>query len=171
MSKKRKIPEWFHNIIKKKIESLPVKMGGAYICECGYLFEWYKCIVPCCPRCKSEVKSELKPRLLWDMYLMGKMQILAQYDPAKYDRVKDTYWEHYLCLTKYWGHGFTTRRLQKIRPYIMADKSFWLDVFRHVQNNETPEEMKERDIDVYRHCFGNISGMLMQTFVEKKIIR
>ena len=85
---------------------------------------------------------------------------------------KNEYWNHFLTLKKYWAWGFTIKRLEKIKPDVWEDESFWDDILlRHNGNNISPNEMKNSSLEHYQHCFGNFCGMLNHIFWKKGILK
>lgn len=85
---------------------------------------------------------------------------------------KQEYWNHFLKLPKYWPHGFTEKRLQKVKPIAWKDQDFWDDILqRHGAFDCTPQSLKDRNLGIYQHCFGNFAGMLLNIMVKNKIIR
>lgn len=85
---------------------------------------------------------------------------------------KQEYWDHFLKLPKYWPHGFTEKRLQKVKPIAWEDQDFWDDILlRHGGYECSPEFLKEKDLETYQHCFGNFAGMLSNIMLKNKIIR
>jgi len=89
----------------------------------------------------------------------------------KADR-KEVWWEHFLLNKTYWGHGVTKRRLEKIKDIVFDDKTFWDDILlRHQGATLSPGDMYFRSPHTYDHLMGNMSGMVMQTMVENKIIK
>ncbi len=86
--------------------------------------------------------------------------------------MQNTWWEYYITNKQHWAHGFTAKRLAKIEPTVKEDKEFWSDILdRHSGAKYSPEEMMEWDEHTFNHCVGNMTGMLMQLFVEHKIIK
>ena len=84
----------------------------------------------------------------------------------------EQYWQHYCNNKILWGHGVTLKRLEKVKSIIWKDGDFWDDILlRHSGFDKSPEEMKEYDIEVYNHCFGNFMTMVYQSLIEHKIIK
>lgn len=86
------------------------------------------------------------------------------------------YWNHFITQwTLHLGprpYGVTGQKLAKIKMSIMADNEFWQDVvWRHNGMNKRPDEMALSDEFTYAHCEGNFWGMVMQTLVEKGLVR
>jgi hypothetical protein len=85
---------------------------------------------------------------------------------------KQEYWDHFMSNKQYWGHGFTEKRLNRIKDKVFMDAPFWADILmRHGGEHLSPNQMEEDSKFNYDHCMGNMTGMLMQTFIEQKIIR
>lgn len=85
---------------------------------------------------------------------------------------KEEYWSWFLNKKQYWGHGFTKKRLEKAYVLLYDDMDFWDDILiRHGGNTMSPQEMEQLDRHNYEHCMGNMTGMIMQCFVENKIIK
>lgn len=77
------------------------------------------------------------------------------------------YWNHFVARLFEDGlahnQGVTGRKLARIKPEIMNDNGFWLDVVsRHNGLDRTPEEMQEESPETYTHAQGNFWGMVMQ---------
>lgn len=88
------------------------------------------------------------------------------------EEMKEIYWKYFLRNPKYWGNGFTKKRLEKIKPVVFADVQFWWDILdRHMGKDYAPSLLKKLNESIYDHCMGNFMGMLMQLFVEHKIIK
>lgn len=69
------------------------------------------------------------------------------------------------------GRKVTGRRLGKAKRAILADSALWSDILiRHSGFNITPEEMAERQPDVYEHALGNFWGMVNSIMAEVGII-
>jgi|GEM_PF-1610377 len=87
---------------------------------------------------------------------------LKEHDIMEYQLYKkQQYWDHFLTLKKYWNHGMTLKRINKVKDIVMEDGFFWDDILsRHGGYEYSPEELKEKDLFNYQHCFGNFAGML-----------
>lgn len=99
-----------------------------------------------------------------------------------FDELKETYWE---CFTKLSSSrltaagypkpfGVTAKRLEKIKPVIMADKFFWDDVLLRHGCDKFPDPLqylKTKDAATVDHCQGNFWGMIVQTMLEKGILK
>ena len=66
----------------------------------------------------------------------------------------------------------TGPRLRKIKEEIWQDDFFWSDiVWRHNGDKQTPEQMRESNVETYHHCLGNFWGMIIQTLVERGLVK
>jgi hypothetical protein len=86
---------------------------------------------------------------------------------------KTEYWNYFLTLKKeYWAVGFTSKRLEKVKPVIWVDEDFWADIIhRHGGEDRTPQQMKNQDKFTYDHCMGNMMGRIFHTMINKGIIK
>lgn len=85
---------------------------------------------------------------------------------------KSQYWNYFIKNKKYWGHGVTIKRLEKIEEFIFNDAFFWQDILdRHNGENRSPEEMKSQDKEIYLHMIGNFAGMIYGVLIRKGIIK
>ncbi len=92
------------------------------------------------------------------------------------EQKRHEYWNHFI---ERWavgkqggGHGVTGPKLAKVKPYILKDSAFWVDVVsRHDGLSRTPEEMKANDRPTYDHCLGNFWGMVYQTMGEMDLLK
>jgi hypothetical protein len=91
------------------------------------------------------------------------------------DELKEAYWNCFTTSTKYpKPFGVTAKRLEKIKPTIMTDQSFWQDVlFRHGCDKypDPHKYLEEKDAFTVEHCQGNFWGMIAQTMLEKGILK
>lgn len=91
------------------------------------------------------------------------------------DELKEAYWNCFTTSKSYpKPFGVTPKRLQKVKAEIMADKFFWDDVlFRHGCDKfpDPNEYLKNRDKETVEHCQGNFWGMIVQTMLERGIIK
>lgn len=83
------------------------------------------------------------------------------------------YWEHFIaawaCGEIEIGSGVTRAKLKRVKPIIMSDADFWLDVLnRHGGDKMSPYEMMAEDKATYDHCAGNFCGMLYQSIMSMK---
>ena len=90
------------------------------------------------------------------------------------DEKKHEYWNHFVAASFVDGPKYpdvTGPRLRKIKPAIWADKDFWFDIlYRHSGKDMTPDQMLN-DGPLYAHCSGNFWGMVIQTMVERGMIK
>ncbi len=88
------------------------------------------------------------------------------------DNQKTLYWNHFIENKHFWGNGFTLKRLEKIKQIVWDDSLFWDDILiRHGAQYYKPESLQKHQENMYDHCMGNMTGMLMQLFVEHEIIK
>lgn len=93
-------------------------------------------------------------------------------ESQKYERMKAAWWNHFIEQKKFWPHGFTIKRLEKIKPQIWEDSLFWADILmRHGGGSSLPRELERQAPEAYLHLMGNMAGMILQTLVENGIIR
>lgn len=80
---------------------------------------------------------------------------------------KNEYWNHFLELKTYWPHGFTLKRLEKIKDIVFKDIDFWDDIIlRHGAYDTKPLDLNQH---TYQHLFGNFAGMLGEILHKNKI--
>ena len=85
---------------------------------------------------------------------------------------KIEYWRHFVSQKQFHTHGMTTKRLERVLPFVLVSKNFWEDVLmRHSGDGITPEEMQAHSQQNYEHCMGNMNGMTMQIMIEQRIIK
>lgn len=102
----------------------------------------------------------------------GKIQNEAFMKYWELRKKKDEYWFHFTKNKQFWGNGFTAKRLDVAKKELWDNKEFWDDILvRHAGMELTPEEMKQQNEKVYEHCMGNMTGMIMKFFIEKKIVK
>ena len=93
-------------------------------------------------------------------------------DHNRRSKAKLLYWNYFKENKKYWGNGFTQKRLDKIASQVLCDGDFWDDILiRHGGIDFSPNALRKFNKDTYDHCMGNMTGMIMQRFVEFKIIK
>lgn len=93
-------------------------------------------------------------------------------ESQKYERMKAAWWNHFIEQKKFWPHGFTIRRLEKIKPQIWEDSLFWADILtRYGGGSSLPRELEQQAPGAYLHLMGNMAGMILQTLVEERVIR
>ena len=77
---------------------------------------------------------------------------------------KNEYWEYFTKQIDF--SEFTSlkiKSIEKIKPNVWDTDYFWKDILiRHGGNIVTPEEMKELDPFVYKHCMSNFGMMLSE---------
>ena len=82
------------------------------------------------------------------------------------------YWDYFCENKKYWGHGFTKKRLNKIRGNILCHGDLWNDVLdRHRGIDFSPNALRKLDKYTYDHCMSNMTGFIMKEFINLKIIK
>lgn len=89
--------------------------------------------------------------------------------PLITDEKKQEFWDHFADpkmlngLYGYSGRPFGKRALARAKAGLWDNNSFWNDIIlRHGGLEWTPEQMKNADIEVYNHCFGNFCGGIAQ---------
>lgn len=92
------------------------------------------------------------------------------------ERKKHEYWNHFIgqwIVEKVGGgHGITGAKLRRIKFAIWYDEFFWSDVIlRHGAQDISPERLREARPEVYDHCLGNFWGMIVQTMIERGMIK
>ncbi len=86
--------------------------------------------------------------------------------------MKTAWWNHFKNNKKLWGNGFTMRRLGTAEQVILADVGLWEDVLsRHGGESMTPEQMMLKKPEIYQHCVGNMTGIIMHILLENKIVK
>lgn len=83
---------------------------------------------------------------------------------------KEEVWSHFSKI-KPWPYGVTAKRLEKIKPVVFAWDFFWQDiVLRHGLLDQSPEQLKETEREVYNHCDGNFWGMVYEAMTKSGVI-
>jgi len=91
------------------------------------------------------------------------------------ENAKNVWWDYFINTKKYWFYKCTKRRLEKIKKYVFESSEcdyFWEDILlRHNVVKKTPEEVKEDNFENFGHCIVNMTGMLCEIMMRKKIIK
>ncbi|MGN6435961.1 MAG: hypothetical protein ACTHMM_05480 [Agriterribacter sp.] len=68
---------------------------------------------------------------------------------------------------KHWAHGFTVKRLQKVREAVMDDNNIMFDLLqRHGGDKLIPEQMREKDVFTFDHCIGNFTCNILYKMMD-----
>jgi len=86
---------------------------------------------------------------------------------------REAYWKVLTAAAYPKPCGVTSRRLEKVKPTIMADDFFWQDVIgRHGAMRFQPDRfLQEQEAAVVEHCLGNFWGMVVQTMLDTGLIK
>ena len=84
---------------------------------------------------------------------------------------KTEYWNYFLKLKSFHANGFTSKRLEKIKPFMWQWSFFWEDIIlRHGAIDKSPEQLKVYDKIIYEHCMGNMAGMIYEQMCSHKLL-
>jgi hypothetical protein len=80
-------------------------------------------------------------------------------------------WFDFIVLNKnHWGNGWTLKRLSAVRFAVLNDNNFMFDLLeRHGGKDLMPEQMKEKDKEMFSHCIGNFSCNIHYKMIEVNI--
>jgi methyl coenzyme M reductase alpha subunit len=85
---------------------------------------------------------------------------------------KDIWFKYLTDNKKHWPNGFTLKRLEKVKSFVLTDKDIMFDLMeRHSGNELTPEEMKEDDVENFNHCISNFAINILYKMRELNIIK
>jgi len=79
------------------------------------------------------------------------------------------FWQYFIANKKLWPHGFTKKRLEKLKP--LCWNRVWQNALLRNAGRFLPDEMKKTDTHLYEHCFGNIAGMLCKEMHQRILIK
>lgn len=84
---------------------------------------------------------------------------------------KEQIWS-YLLQDKPKPTGVTAKRLERIKPVIFRWDFFWTDVvLRHNLMDQTPEQLKQANPEVYEHAIGNAWGMIIEALYKSGLVK
>jgi hypothetical protein len=85
--------------------------------------------------------------------------------------MKEIWYQHVIDNKDLWCHGFTLKRLQKIKDVVLSDEHILFDLLlRHSANVMSPQQMKEKDSYAYKHCVDNFACNIAIKMREQKLI-
>lgn len=82
-------------------------------------------------------------------------------------------WFKYLVDHKeFWPFGFTKRRLEKVKHYVLASQDIMWDLLdRHNGRMVTPQQMREEDSENFDHAISNFASSTLHMMVDKGIYK
>lgn len=86
--------------------------------------------------------------------------------------MKEKWFDFVMNNAYYWTHGMTFRRLERVKEFVFEDKATMDDLLiRHRGHELTPQQMKEMDLELFRHCIGNFVCNIHYIMMDHKIIK
>lgn len=71
-----------------------------------------------------------------------------------------------------WCHGFTYKRLQKVKEHVLSDKYIMEDLLiRHGGKTDLPKGMVRFAPEIFKHAIGNFSCNILYKMRELKIVK
>lgn len=73
---------------------------------------------------------------------------------------------------KHWAHGFTVKRLNKVREAVLEDEYIMSDLLdRHGGEKLIPELLREKDLEIFNHAIGNFTSSILSKMIDKGIYK
>lgn len=85
---------------------------------------------------------------------------------------KNIWFDYLLNHKESWTHGMTEKRLLKVKEKVFNDEPTMYDLLiRHGGKDMTPDQLKEYDIHLFNHGYGNLVCNIHYIMMDEKIIK
>ncbi len=83
----------------------------------------------------------------------------------------NAWFDYVVSHRKMWCHGFTLKRLERVKAHVFADKDIMWDLMeRHRGKDLLPDQLKEEDTMHFNHGIGNFTCAILYKMIDLRII-